>query len=787
MIVGMDFGTTNSGMAVYDGGQVQVLGIDPSNTNAKVARTALYVTNDQQIFIGRAAVDRYFEHNLGRPVRMERVWIGEIELTHGEMSWVQDVYIWVDALSPGRLFLSVKTSLSDADYVGTVIEPFFYSLEDLVALYLSVTKTRAETLLDCELKQVVLGRPVKFNADPKKDALAQQRLIDAALRAGYETVYFQYEPIAAALHYEQSLPCEQNVLIFDFGGGTLDLTVMRLGNANNRQVLATGGVPIAGDVFDRRIIRSRLPKHFGEDTLYGSPDKPLTMPGWVHNTFSNWQTILQLQTPENVRLMQTIAHTARNPKGINALISLVSGNYGLRMFDAVERSKRRLSRRNATIIPFSGPAFNVREPITRAEFEAIINREFRAIEQTVTETLAQSGLKPGQIDAVIRTGGSSQVPLFEDMLKERFGPDKVQASNIFSSVTSGLGITGHHIESGLLDSRAYRRPDGQFMQRRDTRPNVSPVNLDALITQITLNQEEAGDAHDTSASWLVILPEAGEPTLTPLPDLAAEVTLSTPPAAEPSLRLLATASEDVLLWVTSEYRFFLMPPRQMETLQANDLTVAGVQMLEENETLCSLDDWQTIRQAPLLLLITSQGIGRHFRMETMQSRIESPTPFKLDRRLMGRPVSVLGIKPGDEVVVITEGGRAARVDVRGISVQGSQVVNRPKADRVIQALTVRPEERLLLLTPSGHARRITVSDLPQPDSKTRAISVMARRPVCGVALEGADAGIWAVTSKRLILLDPQSIPLEDASSKKTHPICKLTKGETICGLFSVSV
>jgi len=160
MIIGMDFGTTNSGMAVYDGQRVQLLDIDPTNTNSKVARTALYLTNDQNVFVGREAVDRYFEHNLGRPVKMERVWVGEIEVTVSDMTWVQDVYIWIDALSPGRLFLSIKSGLADADYLGTVIDPYFYTLEDLIALYMSVARARAEKLLDQELRRVVLGRPV---------------------------------------------------------------------------------------------------------------------------------------------------------------------------------------------------------------------------------------------------------------------------------------------------------------------------------------------------------------------------------------------------------------------------------------------------------------------------------------------------------------------------------------------------------------------------------------------------------------------------------------------------
>ncbi len=66
MIVGMDFGTTNSGMAVYDGQKVHVLPLDPSSANPRVLRTALYITNEQEVHIGRAAVDRYYEQNIGR-------------------------------------------------------------------------------------------------------------------------------------------------------------------------------------------------------------------------------------------------------------------------------------------------------------------------------------------------------------------------------------------------------------------------------------------------------------------------------------------------------------------------------------------------------------------------------------------------------------------------------------------------------------------------------------------------------------------------------------------------
>ena len=162
MIVGMDFGTTNSGMAVYDGQTLHVLPLDPANANPRVARTALYVANDQTVAIGRDAINRYLDENIGRAVRLQKVWMGEVDVRGGDMHYVQDLYVWIDIFSPGRLMLSIKTNLRDVSFQGTVIGQFFYSLEKLVALYLMVTKARAEALLGRPIKEVVLGRPVHF-------------------------------------------------------------------------------------------------------------------------------------------------------------------------------------------------------------------------------------------------------------------------------------------------------------------------------------------------------------------------------------------------------------------------------------------------------------------------------------------------------------------------------------------------------------------------------------------------------------------------------------------------
>ncbi|MBZ0289405.1 MAG: Hsp70 family protein, partial [Anaerolineae bacterium] len=215
MIVGMDFGTTNSGMAVYDGENLRLIPLELANRNPYIARTALYITNDRQVYIGRQAIDTYYEQNLNRPVKIEKVIVGEITLDFADLpSFKKYVYVEKDVLAPGRLFLSFKTGLKSLNYIGTVIGAQFYFLEDIVAMYLYIAKQRAEQFLKRDVRQIVLGRPVHYSMDAQEDQIARERMLNAAFRAGFEEVCFQYEPVAAAYHYETTIQSEQTVLIF---------------------------------------------------------------------------------------------------------------------------------------------------------------------------------------------------------------------------------------------------------------------------------------------------------------------------------------------------------------------------------------------------------------------------------------------------------------------------------------------------------------------------------------------------------------------------------------------
>ncbi|VAW43235.1 Uncharacterized chaperone protein YegD, partial [hydrothermal vent metagenome] len=594
MIVGMDFGTTNSGMALYNGRSVNIIPLDPTSKNPHVARTALYITNEQQITIGRDALDHYFEQNVGRPVKTKKVWIGEIEIRGADMQYVTDVYVYVDVFSPGRLLLSIKTSLRDEDYAGTIVGQHYYSLENLIALYLNITKTRAEQHVGQPLRQVVLGRPVRFANDPAKDRLAQGRLLQAAFQAGYETVYLQPEPIAAAYSYETSISSPQNVLVFDFGGGTLDLTVMRLGDSRKERVLATGGIPIAGDLFDQKLVRAKLPRHFGEGSHFGPRHKALTVPNWIFDSFSSWQTILELQTAENKKMLRNIAQTAQRRYQIEALESLVSSNYGLQMFDIVEQAKRTLSDKRGATITLSGPGFEVQEFVTRSEFETIIRAEIQAIDAHIDETMLASGLKPSQIDAVIRTGGSSQVQAFDEMLQRKFGSEKVQRVDTFSSVTAGLGIIAHGLENGTETARAYTAADVAPLEPAESsRPKVSPANLDMLKRRI-LVQEGVIEAETTQSEWALVILGVGQTvTAVPLPEFSShrehrekrevegKKSASSAKSADFSFltdcqRAIIAAWDEPLLILTSTYRFLLLTPQQLAEQQVAKVTLGQI-------------------------------------------------------------------------------------------------------------------------------------------------------------------------------------------------------------------
>ena len=798
MIIGMDFGTTNSGMAIYNGRSVNILPLDPSSRNPRVLRTAMYITKEQGIFIGRDAIDRYYEHNLGRVVKTRKVWIGEIELFADEKFYIVDAYAWVDVSEPGRLLLSIKSRLREKDHPGAIIGQHFYALEDLIALYLTVTKVRAEQMLGQELHQVVLGRPVHFSTNPEYDRLAQSRLLQAAFRAGYKKVYLQPEPIAAAYSYETTINQLQNVLVFDFGGGTLDITVMALGDPKQRKVLATGGVPIAGDIFDQKLTRAKLPQHFGEGSRYGPRHKAMSMPKWIYDAFSNWQTIIELQTAENKRILHDISRTAQHRHQIKALISLVSSNYGLKMFDTVEQSKRVLSEKRGAEIRLDGAEFKVREFVTRTQFERIIRSDVMAIEAELERTLQASGLDASQIDAVIRTGGSAQIPIFYEMLCGRFGADKVQSVDTFSSVTAGLGIIAHGIETGEIEARAYTPADVvPPPQAKGSRPQISQARLDLLQKRILMAEGAVGsdDLIEDGADEVAIVYLDSEVGVTASTDVKMKaVTLPYSQLQQPnplflndlnissniSHAILADLDEQLLV-VTSKYRFLLTNVRQLLNIQELEMPVTDILRIGERETFCVVASWRQIREQEKLLLVTSLGYARAYPLRVLREAIEAPTPLKFDHPLPGVPIATFGTQAGQELIILTKRTRGVRWPVNKLPVRGLQAINCGKDDRVVAATLAGMDDNLILLTEDGYGRYLQpqwLTQPPKPNQKGR-MMVSRRTNLAGVA----NGTTWAITQQRIMSITNPELPHQN--STKTAQLFQLGGNETVQFLVSM--
>ncbi len=433
--VGIDFGTSNSGVAVYDGERVRLLPVDSQNVIPDVIRSALYITREYRAYIGQEAIEMYYRDNVNRQRRYVRQWAGEIDFRGADMHYVRDIFVYVDELKPGRLLQYLKTALRKDGYQGTQIFERYYKVGELVQIYLGLLKTRAEALLDEPIQHVRLGRPVKFSEVPELDRKAEETLRQAAYAAGFKRVDFEFEPVAAALDYEQSIERPENVVVFDFGGGTLDIAVMRLGDPGGRKVYASGGVDVAGSDFDHAIIEKRMLPFFGLGKVSHHPEI-LEMVRAV----PDWMALPDLGTPQNRNILDKAIRAGLAPVRLKALQSLIYNDLAFTFYNRVEAAKIALSSQGTAVINMEDKDIALWELYTRVQFEADIQDYLKQVEMLLLATLGAAGLEPGEVDAVVKTGGSSNIPLFSGMLARMFGAEKVKATNAFTSVVAGLAI-----------------------------------------------------------------------------------------------------------------------------------------------------------------------------------------------------------------------------------------------------------------------------------------------------------------------------------------------------------
>ncbi len=456
MRIGIDFGTTNSSVAYYDGTQLHPVPLDPANENPNVLPSLVWIDRNYRTQLGSTAASEYLEKETGRRIVWSRRDIGAVEIIvagggSSPIHYWHDVHIVTDINANGRLLQSIKTALRDPRYEGTMIFDRYYTIDELIAVVLQAMKTRAETALEETCDAVVLGRPVRFSDDPAITARAEEILFRAARFAGFSDISFQLEPIAAAHLYHRQTTEREMALVFDFGGGTLDLTVVEVGGGRPPRVIATRGVLVGGDDLDRRIMMSLLPYFGAGAKVDGGADFPPEFLDELHT----WQTMPELSRPEPLSKIRRYQKSSDRPRAMKALETLVTQNVGFKLFQEIERTKKALTPSLMAKLDFDHEHISIHERVLRREFEEMIEPELTRVRRDTLAVLADAGLAPHQVDVVLRTGGTSLVPAYVSMLEDIFGKAAVREMEPLTSVVGGMAIVAHE-GSGRTPDYAYR-------------------------------------------------------------------------------------------------------------------------------------------------------------------------------------------------------------------------------------------------------------------------------------------------------------------------------------------
>jgi len=420
--IGIDFGTTNSSIALAEDSGMQFAAFASGGSNSSSFRSVLYF--EQQKLAGGAKRS----HSLSGPAAIER---------------------YLEAEDKGRLIQSLKSHLSSRTLTSTEVFGRRHKLEELISRILGDLRKHVERQFERPVPYAMVGRPVRFvGADSKEDDdFAVQRLREAFAIAGFEHVDFELEPVAAAHAYESTLDHDELILIGDFGGGTSDFSLLRVGPAVRRRgrtpqdLLGNTGVGLAGDAFDARLVRKLVSPALGSNSEARSLNKLMpAVPAWIYSNLEHWHYLSFLRT-NNVREILRSARTrALEPDAIDSLIAIIQQDLGYQLHQAVQRVKFELSRGHSAEFRFHDGGIDLRIPIKRSEFEAWIKAELGAIEHCIDSLLHSSGVDARDVDRVFLTGGSSFVPAVRRIFTSRFGEERIRGGNEFTSVAHGLAL-----------------------------------------------------------------------------------------------------------------------------------------------------------------------------------------------------------------------------------------------------------------------------------------------------------------------------------------------------------
>ena len=403
---GIDFGTSNSSIAIANQGKVNLVAVEGSSTTTPSAMFFLRKGNIP--YYGREAVNMFLERN------------------------------------PGRFMRSLKRVLgSPVMRQGTMVNGELMRFDEIITSFLKNLKDKADAEAGKELENVVMGRPVHFvDNDSAADARAEAELKLIAKRLGFNNIEFQFEPIAAAFAHEMNITGEKLAIVVDLGGGTSDFTVIRLSNQyihkadRSSDILANTGIRIGGNDFDKDLSLAAIMPELGYRSTYGT--KNLEVPLYHYFDLSEWSKVNFLYTTKIISQTKQILFEAHDKARYRRLLQVLEQETGHTLLATTEETKIALTARNEYDAPFDFLEDGLTTKVTREQFDEAIIQKVEKISESALLCLREAGVQKENIDLVILTGGSTEVPLIQSEFKKLFPNAALADENKLSSV--GLGL-----------------------------------------------------------------------------------------------------------------------------------------------------------------------------------------------------------------------------------------------------------------------------------------------------------------------------------------------------------
>jgi hypothetical chaperone protein len=424
---GIDFGTTNSSIAVAYPDRTEVVDVSTQGISS-VLPSIVYLHREGIQAAGEEAVRQYLV-------------TGSRKTRCGNCSLVDRVsgtaYTECRQYKPGgfcqdsRIATELKSALADSGFTSTHSWAKDFDLPDLVGIVFRELKRAADQLTGSDTRRAVIGFPVIFAGAEGPEfeglqTLALERLTAAAAKSGIEEVELLEEPAAAVVDEELQRGL---VVVVDFGGGTFDVAVVDL-SPEQGEVIALQGAAIGGERFTAMLFGAKVAPELGLDgTVYG-------VPAWLRVRLRTLGGVLRVLSDRDAPGLLRAART-QSPK-IATIERILYGGLAYQFYRTVEDSKIELSKEPRTSIEFHRPEVDISIPVTRQEFEELIASDLEVIRHRILAALDQAGISPGQVDAVLRTGGSSSIPAFVRLLEELFEQSKVEERPVYTTVVKGL-------------------------------------------------------------------------------------------------------------------------------------------------------------------------------------------------------------------------------------------------------------------------------------------------------------------------------------------------------------